>query len=360
MRKYFMAIFFFAWAASTASAWDPIGDLRDPGRILRNAEREARAAMKAAEEARREALIQAGYPLLQAWLEKSSRDASSDSQPVPSHIREQLEHCYTRAELEGIRFKVGDPGVFNLSNLSIAYGGAFAVTLGDIIVFKTEHDAQTNVLLWSHEVHHAVKQFRPWGFKDFSIRYLRSWNGVEDEAYKAQDECARKLRSKPLFADVDGNGQLDKIVFKQNTIVAYLNGSNVERSTFINPNYDVTDGFWLTMNVDPGAKRCVDLVHMVPRRGLAHTHVSRCDGLFHGPDEFYFNRNGIANPQNDYNAALGFWDVALCGGKPTLRHNPLLPDGRKHFWYATDQKDPVVLARHVHARRFGITHLCPQ
>jgi hypothetical protein len=346
--------------ATNAFAWDPVGDLLDPGRILRNAEREARAALAAADLARREAMIQAGYPLLQAWLEQSSRDASNGAQPIPAHIREQLEYCYSRAELDGIKFKVGDPGVFNLSNLSISYGGAFAVTLGDVIVFKTEHDAQTNALLWSHEVHHAVKQFRPWGFRDFSIRYLRSWNSVEDEAYRAQDECARKLRSKPIYVDLDGNGQLDKVLFKTNTIVTHLNGSNTEKATFINPNYDVADGFWLAIDVNPGEKKCVDLVHMVPGRGLAHTHVSQCNGQFEVPDEFYFNRHGVANEQNDYNSTLGYWDVTVCGGRQTLRHNPLLPDGRKHFWYPREQDDPVVVQRHEHSRRFGITHLCPQ
>ncbi|WP_425466366.1 eCIS core domain-containing protein [Pseudorhodoferax soli] len=89
--------------------------------------------------------------------------------------------------MHSVRYKVGDAGIFNLANLSIQYGGAGAVTLIDTIVFKNSADAENNVVLWVHELKH-VQQFRNWGTRDFTIRYLRSWNGVEGEAYAAQDQ----------------------------------------------------------------------------------------------------------------------------------------------------------------------------
>lgn len=333
MTRLIAAILVLFCLTNFAAAWDPIGDLRDPRRILRNAEREARNALAEADRIRREALVQAGAPVFEAWLNQSRSTASSGSRPIPTHIRQQIGDFYPNALLDRVRYKVGDPGVFNLANLSISYGGAYAVTLIDVIVFKIDADALTNASLWVHELKH-VQQFSDWGVRNFAIRYLRSWNSVENDAYGAQKVFQSQLDRAPVAADFNGDGTLDGISLLSNTIRVRLSGIT-EKDTFINAQYNTKIGLWLVLDVNND--RCADLVHIitdgVDNPHYAHTHVSRCDGTFLPPDKLQFNGKGIANPQGDYNTSLGYWTVKYCGGRQVLAHDPMLADGRNHFWY---------------------------
>lgn len=186
--------------ATHGNAWDPIGDLQNPGRILRNVEREVGNAGSALDKSRIEAQAQSGAPLFQAWLQESRYTArNGGSSPIPAHIRTQVAGFFDDGLLNSIRYKVGDGHVFNLASLSIRYGGAGAVTLIDTIVFTNGADANNNVVLCVHELKH-VQQFLNWGVRDFAIRFLRSWNGVEGEAYAAQDQFAQWRNSQASVA----------------------------------------------------------------------------------------------------------------------------------------------------------------
>lgn len=174
---------FLATASHVANAWDVLGDLTNPGRILRNIEREMR---RAAEEAARldlERRVQQAAPAMQLWLEQSKASTGAALQ-IPSAIRSQLDTFYDAEILDSVRFKIGEVGDFNAANLSIKYGGAYAVTLINVIVFRSQTDAD-NAGLWAHELRH-VEQFRDWGVRDFCIRYLRNYQAVEEEAYERQ------------------------------------------------------------------------------------------------------------------------------------------------------------------------------
>jgi hypothetical protein len=199
MKKLVSSVFVVSLvtAAAQARAWDPIGDITHPERIIRNVGREAGNVGRDIDRARLEAQVQAGAPVFQSWLNESRSNARrSGTSPIPPNVRAQLQGFYDELTLNRASFKVGDPGVFNLANLSIQYGGAGAVTLIDTIVFRDGHDAQNNASLWAHELKH-VQQFNSWGTRDFAIRYLRSWNSVEGEAYAAersyQDWANRRL-----------------------------------------------------------------------------------------------------------------------------------------------------------------------
>lgn len=194
-------------AISPAFAWDPVGDLTNPGRILRNVEREGRRAIedipnvpgnvqrelenagRAVDDARLEAMVQAGAPAFQAWLEGSRNTSIAGAQPIPPQIASMMRGFYDDDLLQRVRFRIGDAGVFNLASLSIRYGDEVAaVTLIDVIVFR-EANGVNDPVLWAHELQH-VRQFRDWGTRDFAIRYLRHWNAVEGEAYARQNEFA--------------------------------------------------------------------------------------------------------------------------------------------------------------------------
>lgn len=314
-------------------AWDPIGDLRDPGRIFRNVAKEIQAAADEADRIRIEALVQSGAPVFEIWLNQSRTDARGGSNPIPSNIRRRFETIFSKELLDSVRFKIGDPGVFNLAQLSIRYGGATAVTLSDTIVFTSEFDAQSNVILWAHELKH-VEQFHDWGVRDFSIRYLRSWNSVENSAYSFQSDMQKILEAYPADADFDGDRKIDEVELGNDLILLRLANGSPQQVKHL-PGYNTRLGIWITAYIDNDA--CADLVHIitggVDNPHYAHTHLSNCTGGFRDPDKFQFNAPGVANPQGDYNTALGFWLVRECGGKTVLAHNPLLPDGRVHFWY---------------------------
>lgn len=188
MKYFFMTLLFSSLSMSApVFSWDPIGDITHPDRILRNAGRELDNAGREIDRIRLEAQAQTGAPVFQEWLNQSRNTAASGgASPIPQNIRQQLQGFYDEDTLNHARFKIGDGGVFNLANLSIQYGGAGAVTLIDIIVFLNAQDAYNNPILWAHELKH-IQQFRDWGARDFAIRYIRSWNGVEGEAYAAEN-----------------------------------------------------------------------------------------------------------------------------------------------------------------------------
>ena len=182
----------FAGIFSNAIAWDLWGDITHPDRIIRNVGREMGNAGRQIDRGRIEVNAQASAPILQNWLIESQKTARRDAQPIPSNIRNQLRGFYDDDILNRVRFKIGDAGALNLARLSIQYGDADAVTLIDVVVFNNKDDAYNNAVLWVHELKH-VQQFRDWGVRDFSIRYMRSWNAVENEAYSAEDNFANAM-----------------------------------------------------------------------------------------------------------------------------------------------------------------------
>jgi hypothetical protein len=123
--------------------------------------------------------------VMAAAQQHKAATADCIAQWLPPHMRQQLQGFYDNDVLNRVRFKIGDRGSLYLANLSISYSSACAVALVDVVVFNTEQDAN-DVALWAHELKH-IQQFRDWGVRDFSIRYLRSWNRVEADAHAAEN-----------------------------------------------------------------------------------------------------------------------------------------------------------------------------
>lgn len=133
-----------------------------------------------------EAYVQEGAPLLQELIARSRDDAlRAGVQPVPPDIRRNLAGFIPEQVLNLARYRVQGGGDLTLQVSSIRYGEAQAITLDYVIVFKEINDALYNPTLWAHELTH-VGQYQSWGIRDFSIRYLRNYEGVEGEAYEAE------------------------------------------------------------------------------------------------------------------------------------------------------------------------------
>lgn len=214
MKSVFVAIAVCVLMPSLSYGWDPIGDLKNPGRIIDNARRETENVIQELpkipdnirreaenfgseiDRIRREAMAVASAPALAQWLQTSRDTARGGAQPIPHHIREAMTGFFDQDILNRTAYKIGDGGVINLANLSINYGDARAVTLIDTVVFSDLAGAN-DVFLWAHELAHVL-QFRNWGTNDFAIRYLRSWNGVENEATSVANQFAERYRPAPF------------------------------------------------------------------------------------------------------------------------------------------------------------------
>ncbi len=137
---------------------------------------------------------QAAAPALSLWLSQSRAQAAlSGAQPLPEHIRDQLLRWYPPSVLDTALYKVGDNGELSAANTIMQNSDTDAVTLIDIIVFRTAEAAENNVALWAHELKH-VQQFQEWGVDGFAQRYTADFNDVEAPAYRIQTEVSRVLR----------------------------------------------------------------------------------------------------------------------------------------------------------------------
>lgn len=101
--------------------------------------------------------------------------------PIPSPVYRALLGYFPSTLLQRCRFASGSSRPLTLPALTFSYGDATAVTLGDVILFKSERLADTDLKVWAHELTH-VMQYQRWGIDGFADRYVRDSTAVEQEA----------------------------------------------------------------------------------------------------------------------------------------------------------------------------------
>lgn len=128
---------------------------------------------------------------------RQARDeaTASGSQPIPLHIRAQLEPWYDFAVLDAARYRVGDEQQISAANALLQNPDVNAVTLIDTIIFRRSADAGDNVALWAHELKH-VQQYQELGVEEFARRYTRDYQALEGPAYEIEAQVAKALREK--------------------------------------------------------------------------------------------------------------------------------------------------------------------
>ncbi len=130
---------------------------------------------------------------LQNWIQQSrDRLVAGGVEPMPLHIRSQLEPFFELAVLESAHYRVGDEVALNAGNTLLRNPDVNAVTLIDVIVFRHASDAQDNVALWAHELKH-VEQYLDWGVAEFARRYTLDHRAVEQPAYALELEVEKAL-----------------------------------------------------------------------------------------------------------------------------------------------------------------------
>lgn len=128
---------------------------------------------------------------------RQSRDSAAlaGTSPLPAALRQQLLPYYDAQLLDLARYRVGSGVELDLAGTMLQNPDIEAVTLVDIIVFRTEQDAQNNLALWAHELKH-VQQYRDWGVHEFALRYTRDFNAVETPAYQIQAQVRLAARQR--------------------------------------------------------------------------------------------------------------------------------------------------------------------
>jgi hypothetical protein len=119
---------------------------------------------------------------LAALIEDARRQAIADGVfPILPGIYRSLLGFFPADLLQKIRFAVGRTDTLDLPSLTFTYGDAIAMTLGEVIIFRSERDAKADTKLWAHEMTH-VMQYQRWGIEGFADRYVRDSAAVEQEA----------------------------------------------------------------------------------------------------------------------------------------------------------------------------------
>ncbi|QXH44923.1 DUF4157 domain-containing protein [Pseudomonas xanthosomatis] len=129
-------------------------------------------------------------------LRQARDDANaSGTQPIPLHIRAQLEPWYDFAVLDAARYRVGNEQQISAANALLQNPDVNAVTLIDTVIFRRSTDAEDNVALWAHELKH-VQQYQQLGVEEFARRYTRNYDELEAPAYEIEAEVAKTLRER--------------------------------------------------------------------------------------------------------------------------------------------------------------------
>ncbi len=119
---------------------------------------------------------------LAALIDTARRDAiTAGVSAIPPGIYRTLLGFFPADLLQKVRFAIGRTEPLDLPSLAFSYGDAIAMTLGEVILFKSERQARTDASLWAHELTH-VMQYQRWGVAGFADRYVRDSIGVEREA----------------------------------------------------------------------------------------------------------------------------------------------------------------------------------
>ncbi len=135
------------------------------------------------------ALVDYAAGALARLIETSRQRAiSAGVRPLPPGVQRGLLGFFPAMLLQRVRYAIApEKGALTLPSLALNYGDADAITLSDVVLFRDEHTAQTDLVLWAHELTH-VMQYQRWGTDGFAARYVRDMNAVEKEA---RDNAAR-------------------------------------------------------------------------------------------------------------------------------------------------------------------------
>jgi hypothetical protein len=138
--------------------------------------------------------------VLARMIEEARQQAIADGvRPIPTAVYRSLLGYFPATLLQKCRFATGGSRALTMPALAFSYGDATAITLGDVVLFKSERVAQDDLRVWAHELTH-VMQYQRWGVEGFADRYVRDSATVEQEAVDNANRFAAWLANRDLGA----------------------------------------------------------------------------------------------------------------------------------------------------------------
>ncbi len=149
----------------------------------------------------RELLVEQNAPILKNLILASRSEAfSRGTSSLPPEIVQEFSGFFGSNVL-AVRWGVGGGNDLSLQANAFRYGDRQAIVLDTVIVFRSRSDASpSNLWLWAHELAH-VEQYRSWGIDDFTKRYIRDYNAVENEAERRAQEFLAWRRDRQAQAN---------------------------------------------------------------------------------------------------------------------------------------------------------------
>lgn len=134
---------------------------------------------------------------LAGLIEDARQHAIADGvSPMPASVYRGLLGYFPAALLQRTRFAVGGAQALSLPALAFSYGDAVALTVGEVVLFKSARSAQGDLKLWAHELTH-VMQYQRWGIPGFATRYVSDSASVEQEAIDNANRFAEWMTHRP-------------------------------------------------------------------------------------------------------------------------------------------------------------------
>ncbi len=105
---------------------------------------------------------------------------------MPQDVRAQLELYFDDELLDSVRY-AADTDLFNglLQSTALRVGGAKAITLVNVVVFKDVAETY-DINTWAHECVH-VRQYQTLGLAEFAATYTLDFKAIEAPAYRFGD-----------------------------------------------------------------------------------------------------------------------------------------------------------------------------
>lgn len=136
-----------------------------------------------------------------AKLIRSSRAAAIEAgvDPIPASMRARLSGFFPETLLDRVRYRVGGGAESTVQGYLFRSEYVLATTLDDVIVFRNQDDAETDPVLWAHELAH-VEQYEQLGIDGFAHAYVRDHKALEHAAMRVAgryDSWARRHGKAP-------------------------------------------------------------------------------------------------------------------------------------------------------------------
>lgn len=144
----------------------------------------------------KDAAIFFANPFFGGGLAYAIREAKESARkvcvPIPATVQQTLSPFFPSDFFQGVCWAIVGNGV-SLDSYAIKDAGMAAITLEDVVVFRSYQDGQ-DAVLWSHELTH-VKQYRALGVEGFAALYTVAWDAMEQQARDFDQFVARSLQA---------------------------------------------------------------------------------------------------------------------------------------------------------------------